>query len=162
MITALVVYQAWLCPQVWCCLIHHEGFSLLDSSKNYLLIGCVHHANTHQDGQSVMNLPPVETILFKLSSVFIELSSHPDMDLIPCSKRLIVVCSMFFLMDFSQLVKSDSEKKCSGIINDVHFITHIHAMNCAFQLQNKMVPQSVLVSASFQYSQLCDNIVQKS
>jgi hypothetical protein len=64
-------------------------------------------------------------------------------------------------MDFSQLVKSDSEKKCSGIINDVHFIAHIHAMKCAFELQNKMVPQSVLVSASFQYSQLCDNIVQK-
>jgi hypothetical protein len=65
-------------------------------------------------------------------------------------------------MDFSQLVKSDSEKKCSGIINDVHFIAHIHAMKCAFELQNKMVPQSVLVSASFQYSQPCDNIVQKS
>jgi len=26
-ITALVVYQAWLCPQVWCCLIHHEGLN---------------------------------------------------------------------------------------------------------------------------------------
>jgi len=25
-ITALAVYQAWPCPQVWCCLIHHEGF----------------------------------------------------------------------------------------------------------------------------------------
>jgi hypothetical protein len=37
-------------------------------------------------------------------------------------------------MDFSQLVKSDSEKKCSGLINDVHFITHIHAMKCAFEL----------------------------
>ena len=44
-ITALAVYQAWLCPQVWCCLIHREGFSLLDSSENYPLIGCVHHAN---------------------------------------------------------------------------------------------------------------------
>jgi len=29
MITALAVYQAWQCPQVWCCLIHHEGFYLL-------------------------------------------------------------------------------------------------------------------------------------
>jgi hypothetical protein len=96
------------------------------------------------------------------SSTFMELPSRPDMHLIACSERLIVVCSMFFLMDFSQLVKSDSEKKCSGIINDVHFITHIHAMKCAFELQNTMVPQSVLVSASFQYSQLCDNIVQKS
>ena len=87
-----------------------------------------------------------------LLPAFLELSGYPDMDLIPCSERLIVVCSMFFLMDSSQLVKSDSGKKCSGIINDVHFITHIHAMKCAFELQNKMVPQSVLVSASFQYS----------
>ena len=61
-------------PQVWCCLIHNEGFSLLDSSKNYPLIDCVPHANTHQDCQLVMNLPPVETILFKymLSSTFLE------------------------------------------------------------------------------------------
>jgi len=74
-ITALAVYQAWLCPQVRCCLIHHEGFSLLDSSKNYPLIGCVHHANTHHDCQSVMNLPQAETILFKymLSLVFMEI-----------------------------------------------------------------------------------------
>jgi hypothetical protein len=67
-------------------------------------------------------------------------SSRPDMHLIACSERLIVVCSMFFLMDFSQLVKSDSGKKCLDIINDVHVITHIHAMKCAFELQNKMVP----------------------
>jgi len=60
-ITAPAVYQAWLCPQVWCCLIHHEEFSLLDSSENYPLIDCVPHANTHQDGQLVMDLPPVET-----------------------------------------------------------------------------------------------------
>jgi len=72
-ITALVVYQARLYPQVWCCLIHHEGFSLLDSFENYPLIDCVHHANTHQDGQSVMNLPPVETYLSSmLSSTFLE------------------------------------------------------------------------------------------
>jgi len=44
-----------------------------------------------------------ETILFKymLSPAFLELSGHPDMDLIPCSKRLIVVSSMFFSMDSS-------------------------------------------------------------
>jgi hypothetical protein len=74
-VTALVVYRAWLCPQVRCCLIHHEGFSLLDSSENYPLIDCVHHANTHQDCQPVMNLPKVETILFKymLSPVFMEI-----------------------------------------------------------------------------------------
>jgi len=74
MITALAVYQAWLCPQVWCCLIHHEEFYLLDSLENYSLIDCAHHANTHQDCQPVMNLPPVETILFKymLSSTLLE------------------------------------------------------------------------------------------
>jgi hypothetical protein len=94
-------------------LIHHEGFSLLDSSENYLLIGCVHHANTHQDGQPVMNLPPIETILFKymLSPAFLELPSHPDMPLILYSKRLIIVSSKFFSIDSSQLVKSDHERK---------------------------------------------------
>ena len=45
-ITACIVHQAWPCPQVWCCLIHHEGFCLLASSENYPLIDCVHHANT--------------------------------------------------------------------------------------------------------------------
>ena len=45
-ITALVAHQAWQCPQVWCCLIHHEELSLLNSSENYPLIDCVHHANT--------------------------------------------------------------------------------------------------------------------
>jgi hypothetical protein len=62
-------------PQVWCCLIYHEEFSLLDSSKNYPLIDCVPHANTHQDCQPVINLPQVETILFKymLSPVFMEI-----------------------------------------------------------------------------------------
>jgi hypothetical protein len=54
-----------------------------------------------------------------LSSAFMELPSHPDMHLIACSKRLIVVSSMFFSVDSSQLVKSDLEKKCICIINDV-------------------------------------------
>jgi hypothetical protein len=56
-------------------LIHHEGFSLLDSSENYPLIDCVHHADTHQDCQPVINLPQVEAILFKymISPVFMEI-----------------------------------------------------------------------------------------
>ena len=33
----LLLFITWLCPQVWCCLIHREGFSLLDPSKNYPL-----------------------------------------------------------------------------------------------------------------------------
>ena len=45
-ITARIAHQAWQCPQVWWCLIHHEEFSLLDSSENYPLIDCVHHVNT--------------------------------------------------------------------------------------------------------------------
>jgi len=158
-ITALAVYQAWLCPQVWCCSIHYEEFSLLDSSENYPLIGCVHHANTHQDGQLVMNLLLAETILFKymLSSTFLELSGHPDMDLIPCSKRLIVVSSMFFSMDSSQFVKSNHERKCIGIINDVH-----NPYSCGevrIWASKQMVPQSILVGASFQHSFKCNNVI---
>jgi len=44
---------------------------------------------------------------------------------------------MLFSMDFSHLVESDCEKKRIGITDDVHFITHIHAMKCAFELQNR-------------------------
>jgi hypothetical protein len=67
-----------------------------------------------------MNLPPVETYpASMLPLAFMELPSHPDMHLIACSKRLIVVSSMFFSMDSSQLVKSYCEKKCICIINDV-------------------------------------------
>ena len=59
------------------------------------------------------------------------------MHLIAYSERLIIVCSMFFLMDSSQLVKLDSGKRCLDIINDVHVITHIHTVKCAFELQNR-------------------------
>jgi hypothetical protein len=31
-VTALAVYQAWLCPLVWCCLIHHE-----DLNRSFIL-----------------------------------------------------------------------------------------------------------------------------
>jgi len=39
-----------------------------------IILWCVPHANTHQDCQLVLNLPPIETILFKymLSSTFLE------------------------------------------------------------------------------------------
>jgi len=85
-----------------------------------------------------MNLPQVETILFKymLSLAFLELPSHPDMHLISYSKKLFVVCSVFFSMDSCYLVESNCEKKCIGLINDVQFITYIHAVKCAFELQN--------------------------
>jgi hypothetical protein len=123
---------------MWCCLIHHEGFSLLDPSENYPLIDCVHRANTHQDCQPVMNLPLVETYPSSICGhpPSWRLSSHSNMHLILCCKRLIVVCSMFFSMDSSQPIKSYHEKKCIGIINDL-FITHIHAVKCAFKLQNR-------------------------
>jgi hypothetical protein len=95
-------------------LIHPEGFSLLDSFENYPLIGCVHHANTHQDGQSVMNLPPVETYI---SSMF---SHQPSWNcqviqtwisyLAVKGSSLYAQCS--FSISSSQLVKSDYEKRC--------------------------------------------------
>jgi hypothetical protein len=55
-------------------------------------------------------------------------------------------------MDSFQLVKSDREEKCVSIINDVPIITHIHAVKCVFWASKQMVPQSVLVGASFQHS----------
>jgi len=135
-------------PQVWCCLIHHEEFSLLDSSESYPLIGCVHHANTHQGGQPVMNLPPVETYPSSmLSSAFMGLPSHPDMPLITCCKRLFVAFPMLFSMNSSWLVKSAYKNKWFGIINDVH-----HPYSCSevcIWASKQMVPQSVLVGASF-------------
>ena len=54
-----------------------------------------------------------------------ELLSHPDMDLMLCSKQLIIVSTMYFSMDSSKLVKLDRENNCFSIINDVHVITHI-------------------------------------
>jgi len=86
-----------------------------------------------------------------------ELSGHLDMDLIPCSKRLIVVSSMFFSMDSSQLVKLDHEKKCIGIINDIH-----HPYSCGevrIWASKQMVPQLVLVDASFQHSFKCNYVI---
>jgi hypothetical protein len=112
-----------------------------------------------------MNLPPIETILFKymLSPAFLELSGHPDMDLIPCSKRLIVVSSMFFSMDSSQLVKSDHKRKSIGIINDVH-----HPYSCgevrlrASKQDGPTVSLGECILPIFIQIQLCDKIVQKS
>jgi hypothetical protein len=86
-------------------------------------------------------------------------SSRPDMPLIACSERLIIVCSMFFLMDSSQLVKSDSGKKCLDIINDVHVITHIHTVKCAFELQNRWSHSQSWWCASFWHSFQCNDAI---
>jgi hypothetical protein len=86
----------------------------------------------------------------------LKLSSHPDMHLIACSTRLIVISSMFFSMDFPHFVESDCEKKCSGIINYVHFITHIHAMKCFFELQNRLSHSQSWWCASFWHSFKCN------
>jgi hypothetical protein len=88
-------------------------------------------------------------ILFKYmwSSTFMELPRHLDMHLILCSERLIVISFKFFSIDSFQLVKSDREKKCIGIINDAH-----HPYSCGevcIWASKQMVPQSVLVGASF-------------
>jgi hypothetical protein len=74
-----------------------------------------------------------------------------------CSKRLIVVSSMFFSMDSSQFVKSNHERKCIGIINDVH-----HLYSCGkvhLWISKQMAPQSALVGASFQHSFKCDYVI---
>jgi len=76
-----------------------------------------------------------------------KLSSHPDMDLIPCHKRLFVAFPMLFSMNSSWLVKSAYKKKWFGIINDVH-----HPYSCSevcIWASKQMVSQSVLVGASF-------------
>jgi len=85
-----------------------------------------------------------------------KLSSCPDMHFISCSTRLIVVSSMFFSMDFSHFIESDCEKKCSSIIDDVHFITHIHAMKCVFELQNRWSHSQSWWCASFWHSFKCN------
>jgi hypothetical protein len=123
---------------VWCCLIHHEGFFFLDSFENYLLIGCVHHANTHPDDQPVMNLPPVETILFKymLSSVFIETiqsSRHASHSLQYKGSWLYAQCSSPWI----PLSLSNQIMKENALASSMMFITHIHAVKCAFELQSR-------------------------
>jgi hypothetical protein len=90
------------------------------------------------------------------------------MHLIACSKRLIFVCSVFFSIDSSQLISSDCEKKCLSLINDVVFITHTHAVKCAFGLQNKLshnqsswwVPFSTFIQCSCVITSV-DNHVSK-
>ena len=87
----LLLFITWLCPQVWCCLIHREGFSLLDPSKNY-----------------------------------------------PLAVKKAHRCKLNVLLHgFLSFYRIRLWKKCSSIINDVHFITHIHAMKCVFELQNR-------------------------
>jgi len=156
-ITTLVVYQAGLCPQVWCCLIHHKGFSLLDSSENYpLMCASCHHPSRLSTSHELAQLKQYfSSICYHQPSW--KLPSHSDMHLIACNKKLIVVKSMFFSMDSSQLVKSDHEKKCTGIINDVH-----HPYSCGevrIWASKQMAPQSVLVGAAFQHSFKCDYVI---
>jgi hypothetical protein len=81
------------------------------------------------------------------------------MHLIACSTRLIVVSSMSFSMDFSHLIESDCEKKCIGLINDVQFITYIHVMKCAFDLQNRWSHSRSWWCASFQCSFKCTHTI---
>jgi hypothetical protein len=53
-------------------------------------------------------------------------------------------------------VKSDSGKKCLDIINDVHVITHIHTVKCAFELQNRWSHSQSWWCASFWHSFQCN------
>jgi hypothetical protein len=121
-VTALVVYQAWLCPQVWCCLIHSWRILSWILLRIILwLVVCFMPTPIMIVNQSWTCLKLKQyssSICYHQSSW--KISSHLDIHLIPCSKRLIVVSSMLFSMDSSQLVKSVHERKCVGIINDVH------------------------------------------
>jgi len=159
--TALVVYQAWLCPQVWCCLIHHEGFSLLDSSENYPLIICGHLANTHQDYQSVMNLPPIETYPSSICghqpswNCQVIQTCMSNMHLVACSKKLIIVCSMFLLNKFfsAHLIRLWKEMHWN------YQWSIYHPYLCGevrLWASKQMAPQSVLVGVSFQHSFKCN------
>jgi hypothetical protein len=164
-VTALVVYQAWLCPQVRCCLIHHE-----DLNRSFIL--CIILRIVLSLIVRIVPTPSRLSISHKLASSWNKYSSslcyhqslwksssRPDMHLIACSERLIVVCSMFFLMDSSRLVKSDSGKKCLDIINDVHVITHIHTVKCAFELQNRWSHSQSWWCASFWHSFQCNDAI---
>jgi hypothetical protein len=55
-------------------------------------------------------------------------------------------------MDSSYLVESECEKKCISLINDVQFITYIHAVKCAFELQNRWSHSQSWWRASFWHS----------
>jgi len=141
---------------VWCCLIHHEGFSPLDSFENYPLIGYVHHANpikiVNQSWTCLQLKQYFSSICYHQPSW--KLPSHIGMHPIACRKRLIIICSIFFSMDSSQLVKSDCEKKCVGIINNAH-----HPYSCGkvcIWASKQMVTQSVLVGASFWHPFKCN------
>jgi hypothetical protein len=97
--------------------IFSPGF-FWELSSDWLCASCQHPSRlsiSHELAYS-WNIP----FKYMWSSTFMELPSRPDMHLILCSKRLIVISSKFFTMDSSQLVKSDREKKCIGIINGVH------------------------------------------
>ena len=155
MIIALVVYQALSCPKcgvAWFIMkeLNKSFISWILSRIVLWLVVCILPTPIKIVNQSWTCLKLKQyssSICYHQSSW--KLSSCPDMHLITCSTKLIVVSLMFFSMDFSHLVKSDYEKKCIDIINYVHFITHIHAMKCAFELQNSWSHSQSWWCASF-------------
>jgi hypothetical protein len=125
-ITTLVASQAWPCFQVWCCSIHREGVWTNRSSPRFsqelyfdwLCLFCQHPSrgflvfNLILDCQSIMDLHPVNTILFKymLSSVFLETiqsSRHASHSLQYKGSWLYAQCSSQYILlnSFNQFVK---------------------------------------------------------
>jgi len=155
MIIALVVYQALSCPKcgvAWFIMkeLNKSFISWILSRIVLWLVVCILPTPIKIVNQSWTCLKLKQyssSICYHQSSW--KLSSRPDMHLIACSTKLIVVSLMFFSMDFSHLVESDCEKKCIDIINYVHFITHIHSMKCAFELQNRWSNSQSWWCASF-------------
>jgi hypothetical protein len=144
-------------------LIHHKGFSLLDSSENYpLMCASCHHPSRLSTSHELAQLKQYfSSICYHQPSW--KLPSHSDMHLIACNKKLIVVKSMFFSMDSSQLVKSDHEKEmhwhhqwCSSPIF-MRWSAHL-----SFKTNGPTVSLSGCSLPTFIQMRLCDNIVQKS
>ena len=131
-------------------------FYLLNCSETCSLINCAHRANTHQDCQSVMNFPPVETILFKYmrSSTFMELPSYLDMHLIASVKGSLLnaQCSS----SWTPLSLSNQIVKRNALILSIMFITHIHAVKCVFRFQNRWSHSQSWWYASFWHSFKCN------
>ena len=94
------------------------------------------------------------------SPSFMELPSHPDMDLILCSKRLIVVSLLFFSMVFL----SSSNQIWKQMYWHHQWCSFYHPYSCSevhLWSSKQMVSQSVLmvcIFSTFIYIQSCVHI----
>ena len=101
MISALCLPSMTVSPKcgvVWFIMNEvNQSFIFWILLRNYSLIDCAHRANTHQEVFYCRPHP-------RLPSSH-GLSSHLDLHLTACSKRLIDVCSMLFSTKSAHLIK---------------------------------------------------------